>query len=113
MPPPASSPGSPPSPSSMLCAPGFIEGLLQVKETLQKDLWREPNKGELAEATSMSGLSEKNTWTIKPVNDILDWLSANFGFQVNLCFKCLLFHLSFFFSLTYETCIGMLNAFRL
>ncbi|XP_040362658.1 uncharacterized protein LOC112185976 [Rosa chinensis] len=82
MPPPASSPGSPPSPSSMLCAPGFIEGLLQVKETLQKDLWREPNKGELAEATSMSGLSEKNTWTIKPVNDILDWLSANFGFQI-------------------------------
>ncbi|KAM5548558.1 hypothetical protein ABKV19_000128 [Rosa sericea] len=54
MPPPTSSPGSPPSPSSMLCAPGFIEGLLQVKETLQKDLWREPNKGELAEATSMS-----------------------------------------------------------
>ncbi|KAM5548560.1 hypothetical protein ABKV19_000128 [Rosa sericea] len=32
----------------------LLQGLLQVKETLQKDLWREPNKGELAEATSMS-----------------------------------------------------------
>ncbi|PRQ45494.1 putative winged helix-turn-helix DNA-binding domain-containing protein [Rosa chinensis] len=35
------------------------KGLLQVKKTLQKDLGREPNKGELAEATSMSVVQVK------------------------------------------------------
>ncbi|KAM5557546.1 hypothetical protein ABKV19_024764 [Rosa sericea] len=36
-----------------------MKALLQVKETLQKDLGREPNNGELAEATSMSVVQVK------------------------------------------------------
>lgn len=37
----------------------MIQGLLEAKENLQKVLGREPNKGELAEATSMSMVQVK------------------------------------------------------
>ncbi|KAL6127213.1 hypothetical protein ACLB2K_075254 [Fragaria x ananassa] len=36
-----------------------VKGLLEVKEILQKDLGREPNKGELSEATNMSVVQVK------------------------------------------------------
>lgn len=42
-----------------LCYVVLIQGLLEVKEILQKDLGREPNKGELAEATNMSVVQVK------------------------------------------------------
>lgn len=73
----------------------MMQGLLEVKENLQKVLGREPNKGELAEATSMSMVQVKKHLEAGRAarNKLIKVCSAEFAYILVLLIESLWLHM--------------------